>query len=116
MKKISFEGALAKYLTFRKAESASVKEGDFVSLSADGDVCEVKKGEIFGKCVDVCGSLVTVQVKGYMTAPLAAGQTVTPGRVRLGIENDGNVKVDTSAAHVLVLSVDTAKSEIGFIL
>ncbi len=116
MKKVSFEGAGAEYLTFKKAASAEIEKGDFVSISANATVSAVAAGEIVGKCADVCGDLVTVQVKGYMTAPILSGETITLGKCNLGLDADGKAKILSTASSILVTDIDAENAVVGFIL
>lgn len=116
MKKVSFEGFMAEYLTFRKDENAQVAKGDFVSLSAEGKVCASVPGEIFGRCTDIRGDFVTVQVKGYMKAKVLSGQSIAPGRSHIGLDADGKIKILSTAPSLLVTEVDTENGTIGFIL
>lgn len=116
MKKISFEGFENEYLTFKKAANAEIESGDFVSISANQTVSSVSAGEIVGKCVDVCGDLVTVQVKGYMTAPILSGEDITLGRCHIELDSNGKAKISETADSVLVTDIDTDNSVVGFIL
>lgn len=116
MKKVSFEGVGAEYLTFKKADGADLKKDDFVSVTANGTVGKAAAGEIVGKCADICGDYVTVQVKGYMTAPVLSGQSITLGKCHMGIDSDGKAKVLSSADSVLVTEIDTENAIVGFIL
>lgn len=116
MKKVSFEGFGTEYLTFKKAAGADIKNGDFVSISANNTVSGVAAGEIVGKCADVCGDLVTVQVKGYMTAPVLSGEEITLGRCHIGLDSNGKAKVLSTAPSVLVTDIDTENAIVGFIL
>lgn len=116
MKKVSFEGFAAEYLTFKKAANATIAKGDFVSVSANQTVAAVAAGEIVGKCVDVCGDLVTVQVKGYMTAPILANELITLGKCHIGLDSDGKAKVLSTAPSVLVTDIASDNSTVGFIL
>lgn len=116
MKKVSFEGFKEECLTFKKAQGASISKGDFVSVSANATVSSASAGEIVGKCVDVCDELVTVQVSGYMKAPILSGQTLTLGRCHIGIDAAGKVKILSGAPAVLITDIDTENLEVGFIL
>lgn len=116
MKKISFEGFMAEYLTFKKDENAQIEKGDFVSLAPDGTVCALAAGEIFGRCTDICGDLVTVQVRGYMKAQMLPGQSIAPGRCHIGLDESGKIKMLSSAPSLLVTEADPENGTIGFIL
>lgn len=116
MNKVSYEGFGLKCLTFLKASAATIAKGDFVSISADGTVSALSAGEITGKCVDIKGDVVTVQVAGYMTAPILTGETVTYGRCHLALDSDGKLKVTAGARAVLVVSIDSTNGIAGFIL
>ena len=117
MNSVSFEGFNAKYLTFKKADDATLKKGDFVSISSDCSVTNGKADEdIVGMCVDVRDDLVTVQVSGYMTAPVATGQKITYGYSKLTLNEDGKIKASTAVNRsVLVVEVINL-STVGFIL
>lgn len=116
MKKVSFEGVFAQYLTFKKADGAVIDKGDFVSVTENGTVGTVTAGEIVGKCTDTRGDYVTVQVKGYMTAPILSGQSITLGKCHIGLDSNGKAKVLSSSDSVLVTDIDTENAVVGFIL
>ena len=114
---LSFEGFNAKYLTFRKAGAAVLEKGNFVSMDNNFTVKEFKAGtDIIGKCVDVRDNLVTVQVSGYMTAPIASGQKITYGYNKISLDEDGKAKPSTEVNRsVFVVNLEGTKT-VGFIL
>lgn len=116
MKKVSFEGFDAKYLTFRAAENSNFKKGDFVELDNNGCVKAASAGEITGKCVDINGELVTVQVSGYMTGKMADNIFFAPGRRHISLNSSGKLELNSSADSVLVTFTDTDNATVGFIL
>lgn len=116
MNSVSFEGFNAKYLTFKKSSEATLNKGDFVSMDSSFTVKEFTVGsDIIGKCVDVRDDLVTVQVSGYMTAPLASSQKLACGYSKITLNVDGKAVVSTAASRS-VFVVNFNDSTIGFIL
>lgn len=116
MKKVSFEGFNAQYLTFKAAEGAELKKGDFIDFDTEGKVITARAGEICGKCTDINDDLVTVQVSGYMTAQFADNIFFTPGRRHIVLNSQGKIENSSSANSVLVVFTDADSSVLGFIL
>lgn len=118
MNSISFEGFNAQYLTFKKASSAVLNKGDFVSIDRDYTVKKFVPSEaIVGKCVDIRGDFVTVQVSGYMTAPIASAQKIPYGYTALTLNTSGEVIASAASATRCVLVVEIIDSQtVGFIL
>ena len=116
MHTVSFEGFNAKYLTFKKAPAAVLYEGDFVSMDNSLTVKEYKTGsDIIGKCVEVKEDLATIQVSGYMEAPIASGQKITLGYSKLSLDSNGKL-INSTEVNRPVFVVDLTASTAGFIL
>lgn len=117
MNSLSFEGFNAKYLTFKKAGAATLNKGDFVTMDNDYTVKSFTAGsDIIGKCVDVREDLVTIQVSGYMEAPIASGQKITYGYTKISLDSTGKATASTTVNRpVFVVSLDGTKT-VGFIL
>ena len=117
MNTVSFEGFNAKYLTFLKGGNVSLKAGDFVSIDKNFTVKAFAAGtDIVGKCVEVRDNLVTVQVSGYMTAPLAASQKISYGYVKISLDSTGKVTASTTVNRPVMVVEINGTNSIGFIL
>lgn len=79
-----------------------------VSACADGNA-------IHGICIRQEGSLVTLQIKGFVTLPYS-GSAPTVGFCSLAAAASGKVKKLENAKEYLVVDVNTTNSTVTFLL
>ncbi len=117
MSKISFEGYNTNCATFKKADSADLKKGNFVKISDNYTVKQAAAGDdIIGYCIDVNGDYVTVQTSGYIKAIIEKTDNLALGYSSISVNGEQQIVSSTTARKVLVIEINASERTIGFIL